>query len=196
MTAYLSTLVAAYFVAGVLVALGAAPLLEVLDEFLSQVPVATKAGAQIAGGVVLLAAGALLLSRARRMRHQPSTGRLIRWREQAMTADSSGALVKLAVLAFAVEFATMVPYVAAIGMLTAADLALPAVIGWVAVYCAIMIFPAAIATAIRVRAHDRVEPVLERLDAWLSRNSPVLSGSAFSLIGMVLIVDGCLALMI
>lgn len=187
MTAYLLTLGLSYFIAGVLVALGAARLLDTLSAFLSQIPDDSLAGAQIAGGLLLIAAGGLMLARARRARKQPSTGTLMRWREQAMTAGSGGALIRLALLAFAVEFATMVPYLAAIGMLTTAGLSFPVVVGWIAAYCGIMILPAAIATLVRVRAHDRVEPTLEKLDSWFSRNTPVLSGTAFALIGVLLV---------
>ncbi|MFL0460986.1 GAP family protein [Kytococcus sedentarius] len=190
MTAYLLTLGLSYFIAGVLVALGAAHLLDALGAFLSQIPDGSLAGAQITGGLVLLVVGGLMLARARRARGQPSTGALLRWREHAMTAGSAAALARLAALAFAVEFATMVPYLAAIGMLTTAELPLPAVVGWIAAYCLIMILPATVATLVRVRAHDRIEPALERLDSWLSRNSPVMSGTAFALIGAVLIADG------
>lgn len=187
MTAYLLTLGLSCFIAGVLVALGAARLLDTLSAFLSRIPDDSLAGAQIAGGLVLIAAGGLMLARARRTRDQPSTGTLMRWREQAMNAGSGGALIRLALLAFAVEFATMVPYLAAIGMLTTAGLSFPVVVGWIAAYCGIMILPAAIATLVRVRAHDRVEPTLEKLDSWFSRNSPVLSGTAFTLIGVLLV---------
>lgn len=194
MTAYLLTLGLSYFVAGVLVALGATRLLDALRGFLSQIPDASLAGAQIVGGLVLLTAGGLLLAKARRARNQPSTGAMLRWREQAMTAGSSAALIKLAVLAFAVEFATMVPYLAAIGMLSTADLSFPAVVGWIGAYCFIMMLPAVITTIVRVRAHDRVEPALERLDAWFSRNSPFLSGTAFTVIGILLVAGGARAL--
>lgn len=54
-----------------------------------------------------------------------------------------------------------------------------------------MVLPAAIATCIRVRAHDRVEPILVKLDTWFSRNGPVMSGTAFTLIG-ILLVGGAL----
>lgn len=105
MTAYLLTLGLSYFLAGVLVAMGAARLLDAASTLLSRLPDDSLAAARVVGGLVLLAAGAVMLIRARRTRDQPPTGALLRWREHAMTAGSVGALVRLAVLAFAVEFA-------------------------------------------------------------------------------------------
>lgn len=193
MAAYLSTLTASYFLAGVVVALGATRLLSALSALLSDVSPVYLASGQIAVGLMLVVAGGLMLRRAAKVRHRPAGGALLRWREQAMTVGTSGGLIKLALFAFAVEFATIVPYLAAIGMLTTAGLAFPAVVAWIAVYCLIMVLPAVIATLVRVRAHDRIEPALERLDTWLARNTPILSGTAFTVIGLVLVADAALA---
>lgn len=194
MVAYLSTLVMSYFVAGVLIALGAARILEVLGDLLSRVPIAALGSVQIGLGLLLVGAGAVLLHRVSKHRHQSAGGALHRWREQALTAGSSAALMRLAILAFAVEFATMFPYLAAIGMLTTADMPFASVVAWIAVYCLIMVLPAAIATVVRVAAHHRVQPALSKLDSWLSQKSPILSGTVIAIIGSFLVIDATLAL--
>lgn len=194
MAAYLSTLGLSYFAAGVLLALGAGRLLDAFEGYLSQIPDQTLAMAEAGVGLALLVVGGTMLLMARGgRRKQASAGSLLRWRTQAMTAGSAAALLRLAVLAFAIEFAAMVPYFAAIGMLAASRLSRPTVIACIGVYCLIMILPAVVATLVRVRAHDRIEPALMALDAWLTRNSPVLSGTTLALIGALALADGAVA---
>ncbi|WP_051260103.1 GAP family protein [Corynebacterium sputi] len=186
---YLLTLGLSYFIAGVLLALGAERLLDDWGALLLELPHHSLAAIQITVGLVVLGAGGLMLAKGKSSPKQPSTGALLRWRKQAMTAGSSAALIRLAVLAFAVEFVTMVPYLAVIGLLSTTELSFSAITAWIAVYCAIMIAPAAIATFVRIHAHERVGPTLGRLDAWLSRNGPIISGATLTLIGTVAIAN-------
>src|SRR5690606_33465234 len=82
-------------------------------------------------------------------------GRLARWRERALgiEADAAGAgavrtrasvlpLLGLALGAVAVEVGTMLPYLAAIGIITTADVGWPASAGVLAAYCVVMVAPA------------------------------------------------------
>lgn len=188
MAAYLLTLVAAYFIAGVLVAAGASRLINLVEAMFDGLPTIFPMLALLALGTLLAVVGGVLLFRAVGQRGLPATSKLLKWRSQAMTASSSAALTKLAALAFAVEFATMVPYLAAIGMLTQADLSWPAVVMWIAVYCLIMVLPAGVLTIVRVATHERIEPTLRRLDDWLGRYSTAISGTAFTLVGIVVAI--------
>lgn len=79
-------------------------------------------------------------------------------------------------------------------MLTIADMPFASVVAWIAVYCLIMVLPAAIATVVRVAAHHRVQPALSKLDSWLSQKSPILSGTVIAIIGSFLVIDATLAL--
>lgn len=192
MACYLLTIGFSYFIAGVLLALGAGRLLDAWGALLLELPHHSLATIQITVGLVVLGAGGLMLVKGRSSSNQPSTGAVLRWRKQAMTAGSSAALIRLAVLAFIVEFITMVPYLAAIGLLSTTGLSFSAITAWIAVYCTIMIAPAAIATFVRIHAHDRVTPTLGRLDTWLSRNGPIISGTTLTLIGSVAIANAAI----
>src|SRR5690606_8989931 len=106
----------------------------------------------------------------KRERHGP--GRMERWRiaiNSGQTATS--ALALLALTAVAIEAASMVPYLAALGLLTAADLAPTTAAVVLAAYCLVMIAPALVALGLRVGLHRHVMPTLTRLEGWISRNS-------------------------
>ncbi len=65
----------------------------------------------------------------------------------------------------------MIPYLAAIGLLTASELSLAGRSTVLIGYCLVMIAPALLLLAARLLLHDHVAPVLAKLEAWLSRNT-------------------------
>jgi hypothetical protein len=75
------------------------------------------------------------------------------------------------VTAGALELLTMLPYLAAVGLLASAGLSplwyLPLLVG----YCVVMVLPALVLVGLRVAAHDRLEGPLRRLDNFLSRHA-------------------------
>lgn len=75
-------------------------------------------------------------------------------------------LVALAVTAGLLELPTMLPYVAAIGVLTVEGPAGPAAIGWLGLYCLVMLLLGA-----RVLLDRRIEAPMQRLGAWLGKAS-------------------------
>src|SRR5690606_26389181 len=87
---------------------------------------------------------------------EPRPGRVTRWRARAMTAEGAGslaALVGLALGAAAIETASMIPYLTAIGLLTASDLDLAGGAVVLVGYCLVMILPALVLLAGRVLAY-------------------------------------------
>lgn len=194
---YLLTIAGSYFVAGVLIALGADAAFERLGPALSEDnddPVVR--GVQLIIGIALFAWGWWLGSPQRRRRER-GNGRMTRWRERAMSERGSvGGLVALAVLAAGIELASMLPYLGAIGLMTAADL------GWagtgvtLALYCLVMVLPAAVLAAARIAAHDRVEPVLQRLNAWITKHSDGLISAAVCGIGIYLALNAVIILFV
>jgi len=132
----------------------------------------------------------------------PRPGRLSRWRERALgiEADAAGAgaeqarpsvlpLMGLALGAVALEVGTMLPYLAAIGLLTTSDVGWPATGGILAAYCVVMIAPALLLLLGRLVAARVVDPLLRRLDAWLTRNATDMTGWVLGILGVLLALN-------
>ncbi|WP_308798257.1 GAP family protein [Agromyces silvae] len=116
-------------------------------------------------------------------------GRLVRWRERAMGDGSPAIVVGLALGAGVVELATMLPYLGAVGMITAAGLPAEIWVGVLAAYCAVMIAPALLLLAGRVLARRLVEPPLRRLAGWLERTSAENTAWIVGIVGFLLARD-------
>jgi hypothetical protein len=130
----------------------------------------------------------------------PRPGRLSRWRERALgiEADAAGAvrtrpsvlpLMGLALGAVALEVGTMLPYLAAIGLLTTSDVGWPATGAILAAYCVVMIAPALLLLLGRLVAARAVDPLLRRLDAWLTRNATDMTGWVLGILGVLLALN-------
>ncbi|MDR5699180.1 GAP family protein [Agromyces aerolatus] len=116
-------------------------------------------------------------------------GRLARWRERAMGDGPPAIVVGLALGAGLIELATMLPYLGAVGMITAAGLPPEVWIGVLAAYCAVMIAPALVLLAGRVLARRLVEPPLRRLAGWLERNSAENTAWIVGIVGFLVARD-------
>lgn len=149
--------------------------------------------AQLAVGVGLFALCWRYDSGRRRRRGEPD--RAARWRDRALEGEqSSAALLRLALIAGALELLTMLPYLAAIGLLAAANLPpvqyVPALVG----YCAVMILPAATLTGLRGVLHSRLEPPLRRVDGFLSRHADSAIGWVMGIAGFLIARDAAIRL--
>lgn len=143
---------------------------------------------------VQLVAGAALLTGSFFIGRTPpdaprAPGRLARWRDRAMAGGSPAIVVGLALAAGVVELATMLPYLGAVGMITAAGLPPAAWIAVLAAYCAVMIAPALVLLTARVAAGRLVEPPLRRLTGWLERNSAENTAWIVGIVGFLLARD-------
>lgn len=190
---YLATIAGFYLAVGVLVMLGGTTLLDRYGDVLDSRPVVA---AQLVVGVALLALSFRFDGRraARRAAQRGGTpGRLVRWRERATATDgSSGSLAPLAGLALgagALEVATMLPYLAAIGLITASDLSGPASVGVLAAYCVVMVVPALLLLVARRVAARAVDPVLRRLERWLTRHAAEMTAWVLGIVGVLLALD-------
>ncbi|GGR55521.1 hypothetical protein J2S40_002507 [Nocardioides luteus] len=114
--------------------------------------------------------------------------RLLRWRERAVASESGSvaALAGLAVVAGLVEAASMLPYLAALGVIGTAGPGWPMSGLWVVAYCGVMVLPALLLTAGRVFAAPLVERPLARLDAWLIKNAGSATAWAVGIVGFLL----------
>lgn len=114
--------------------------------------------------------------------------RLLRWRERAVASESgsASALAALAVLAGLVEAASMLPYLAAIGVIGTQGPDWPVSGLWVLGYCVVMIAPALLLTAARVLAAPLVARPLAVLDAWLVKHAASATAWAVGIVGFLL----------
>lgn len=122
----------------------------------------------------------------------PRPGRVTRWRAEAMGAEGAGsllALVGLALAAAGIETASMLPYLSAIGLLTASDLTLAAGVPVLAGYCLVMILPALVLLAVRVLAYSLVRRPLERFEAWMSKSAASMTAWIVGILGVLLALD-------
>ena len=102
-----------------------------------------------------------------------STGRVERFRTRALGDDGGGlsGLFGLAFLAVGLEIATLLPYLAGIGMVAAEGPGMPTSAGYLLFYCAMMIAPATVLLLGRLVAARLLAGPLERLEGFLSRHA-------------------------
>ncbi|MFI0368801.1 GAP family protein [Actinomadura sp. 1N219] len=200
---YLATVAVFYFCVGVLLVLGADAALDAVRGAFDGVPSTHLRIAQLVVGLAVIAWSYRLEAHARGRAGEP--GRLRRWRAAAMTGaspDGEGAggrgvrgLMSLALAATALEVVTMVPYLAAVGLIANADLTWQVTGGALAGYCAVMILPAVLLGAVRIAAHDRAEPVLRRINDWFTRNTAKALGWTVGGIGIGTALNAVIALL-
>jgi hypothetical protein len=154
---------------------------------------AAPAGASAPGGMADGAAAGTAAGHAT----APSTtapgraGRLSRWRGRVLGSESGSgaALATLAVGAGLVEVATMLPYLAALGLIGTQGPGWPASGVWILGYCLVMIAPALVLMAARVFAARLVERPLGRLDGWLTRNAASTTSWVVAIVGFLVARD-------
>ncbi|MDI6102332.1 GAP family protein [Actinoplanes sp. NEAU-A12] len=165
---FLGTVSAFYFAVGMAVALGAGAFLPEITAFLDT---RTAQWAQLILGVALF----FWSFRMGRKSKPAEEGRLLRWRRRALADEGgAGSLAGLALAAAALEVTTMLPYLAAIGLITTAELPLATVTVTMAGYCLLMIAPALVLLAARLAAGKRLVPALTRISEWMT-NSETLA---------------------
>ncbi|WP_194814301.1 GAP family protein [Nocardia sp. XZ_19_385] len=183
MLAYLAAITVFYFLVGValLTVVGSA-----LDRFgdLARSPIVLVP--QLVLGVALFAVSWRFDSKKRRERGEPD--RTAAWRTRALNSQStSTGLAVLAVSAGTLELFTMLPYLAAIGLLVSSDLSTVTSIALLAGYCVVMVAPALVLIAARKLLHAKIEPLLVRIDAFLSKHADSATGWALGIAGFLLV---------
>jgi len=163
---FLGTVAAFYFAIGVAVALGADAFLPQISRFLDTRP---APGGQLVIGVALFFWSFRL---DRKNKPAAGGGRLVRWRERALSdGGGTAAVAGLAFAAAAAEVTTMLPYLGAIGLLTTSTLPAPSIALVMAGYCLLMIVPALVLLAARLAAGGHVVPLLTRISDWMTRSN-------------------------
>jgi len=143
---------------------------------------------QLIAGAALFAVSFRFDSKKSRASGEPSrTGKL---RARVLRADGSHrGTTMLALGAGTLELPTMMPYLAGIGLMTAHGVS-PAVSALTLVgYCLIMVLPAVALLVLRTLMHRRLEGMLVRLDAFLSRHADSALGVIMAIAGFIIARD-------
>ncbi|WP_331766275.1 GAP family protein [Embleya sp. NBC_00896] len=192
---YLVTVAAFYFCVGVVLVLGADTALDAARRVLADIPSIPLRVGQLVLGILVIALSYRLEARARRQGDTP--GRMRRWRARAMSGSGSfGGLMSLALVAAALEVATMLPYLAAVGLIADADLAPHLTGAALAGYCVVMTVPAIVLAIARIAAHDKAEPLLCRINDWVTRNSARALGWTVGGIGIGMVLNAIVSLLV
>jgi hypothetical protein len=97
--------------------------------------------------------------------------------------------VLLALTAGVVEVATMVPYLAAVGIMTSAELTTGQWVPVLGAYVLVMILPPLALMGLRAVAGAWLEPKLERLRAWMSKHAASALSWGVAIVGFLLARD-------
>lgn len=193
---YLAVVAVFYLLLGLGLLAGATSLLDALARTLDSRPVRIL---QLVVGMGLLVTGAVMepltkagkeKAAARRAdrRKETGPGRLGQWRARATDGSASvWSIAGLAVTAAAIEAASMLPYLAAIGLLATSDLSFIAKSATLGVYCLVMILPAVLLLTVRLALNEKISPFLTRLESWLTRNARETVAWVMAIIGLYLI---------
>jgi hypothetical protein len=194
MLLYLATIAVFYFAVGLLIAVGATTFIDDIGALLDTEPALWT---QLVVGVALL----ILSFRFDSKKQSGEGGRTARWRERALGVEGpqgEGAtrtrasvlpLMGLALGAATIEVATMLPYLAAIGMVTSAGIGAAGITVTMAAYCVVMILPALVLLTARLVARNAVEPVLVKINDWMVRNAASTTGWVLGIVGFLVARD-------
>lgn len=177
MAIYLTTIVVFFFTLGVAIMLG-------LDRVLASTSGLLESRAAY---WVQLAIGVGLFALSFRFDSKKATGRS---RSSLIPAsDSAKTMVVLGFTTSLLEVATMLPYLAAIGLLTAAGLPAAQWAPLLGGYTLVMILPPLSLLAISIVARDWLRPYLERLGHWLERHGRDVIGWTLGIVGFFLALN-------
>lgn len=190
---YLAVIAAFYWVLGLAVLGGAAALSGVVADLVDRSGTRPFLWGQLVVGVALFGAS-FLFDRtrvaARRQRRGGTPTRTERLTARAVGPDATMRTVAgLAVGAGLVEAASMLPYLAAVGLLVASGNGFATNAGLLAAYVLVMVLPALVLLGLRLAVHARVTPLLERVNGWLRRGASEALGWVLGILGFLLAAD-------
>lgn len=125
----------------------------------------------------------------RREAGKTSGDRVTKFRTRAVGEGAQGGmgpLLALALAAVGLEIATLIPYLAGIGMVSAYAPQLPGSALMILFYCAVMITPALVLLLGRVAAHRLLRGPLEKLERFLSKHANGTVALVLFLLGLFL----------
>lgn len=135
--------------------------------------------------------------KGREKKRRGGSGRLSAWRAKAMDATGGeggaartgfGGLLGLALGAGLLELATMVPYLAAVGILSGSGVPTGLSVVLLAGYCVVMVLPAVVLLGARMMAGGRAQGLLQGIDGWFNRNGGTAVAWILGIVGVLLMV--------
>ncbi len=186
---YVATVAAFYFAVGVVLVLGASTAQR---AFAGAGDSAAVNWAQLVIGVGLFVLS-FWFEPKRVERRRLRTGRpdpVVRWHER-VTGDSGSpaATMTLGIAAAGLEVMTMLPYLAAVALISAAGLGAPQ---WSLVllgYVLVMVAPALVLLLVRAVAFNAARPALERFSNWMSKHTAGALSWILAIVGVLLTLD-------
>src|SRR5699024_1998103 len=130
--------------------------------------------------------------------HRPRRHPQARWRPRGLrpTVDRPrppclrpALLIGLALLAGVVEAASMIPYLAAMGIIAEMGIGLGQGSLVLVAYCAVMIVPAALLCAVRAALGTRADRALDRAHEWAVKHTTSVFFWAVGIIGAILLLN-------
>ncbi|WP_145330855.1 GAP family protein [Paenibacillus xylanexedens] len=192
---YVFTVSGCYFVIGLSIMFGADSLLHEYAPLMESQPFLLG---QLAIGILLMIISQLMdtkKSRARAAeRAESGEGTILKWRarvtgETVSSRTSITILIGLALTAVALELATMLPYLAAIGLLVSEGPPWPMSGILLLGYCFVMILPSLILLAGRLLAYPVLKQPLAKMDKWLVNNAQNATAWIVGIVGFLLTVN-------
>lgn len=190
---YLVAIGVFYLALGLVLAAGARTAFVALGEAPDSPAVSVAA---VALGAVLVWWSYRIDPKAMEKRGEDPQAGAKRWHARISTAlGSTRGVVVLALVAGLLEAASMVPYLAAIGALSAADVGAATTVAALAVYCLVMITPALVLVVLRVLAARWVDRPLERLAVWAERSAASATAWTVGIVGVFVALQGASGVM-
>lgn len=190
---YLAVVAGFYLVLGLVLLAGVDVALDLFDGVTRTPGVLT--------GQLLVGVGLVVLSyvvdpaydRTGRRRPEAERGpspRALRWQSRLTRPEVSvRAVVAIALTATALEVATMLPYLAAIGLVGTSGRPVPTQVVLVVAYVVVMILPALLLLGVRIAARRLVEPLLERVSGWMTRRAGSAVAWVIGIVGVLVALD-------
>ena len=192
MIVYLATIAGFYLLVGLVLALGAGAVIDSVAEGSATTVESTPGIFSLLLVIAQLLVGVWLFAISWRFDSSKpgATERVSRWKSKAHSATTSPrVLMGLALFAAMAEVATMLPYLGAIAMITAANLTPLTTLVLMIAYCLVMITPALALLLLRRVMHERVQPLLIKIDGWITRNAESAMGWTLGIAGFLIAQD-------
>lgn len=189
---YLFTVAGLYFLFGLVIMFGADILLNRYGTLLESKQLLVG---KLILGVILLIISQLMDSKKARLRASERAakggGRILNWRKRVMGDNNSSknaqmTLIGLALTAVILEIATMLPYLAAIGLITVESSTWSTSVLLLLGYCIVMILPALLLLIGRLVAQKTLSAILVRLDNWLTKHAQSTTAWIIGIVGFLL----------
>jgi len=184
---YLAVIGLFYLLLGIALLAGLLPLLESFGPQLSAPGVMLVLAV---GGVLLVIWSFRLDPKSVRRRGGDPEASARRWTDRARRASGRpGLLVALALLAGVIEAASMIPYLAAMGIVADMGIGLGGGALVLVGYCAVMILPGAVLCGVRAALGGRADAFLDRAHDWAVKNATSAFSWVVGIVGVIILLN-------